>query len=320
MLAEKDIIDEILERMPDFEQASEVHKKTCVQVAQFLNEGDKRLDRLTALESAMESVINTRLDQQGKAPLTPQTRASLATTFEGRDSPGKDKLPEEYRNVLSTVLKTNESQYGFSFNVFLGFVQPDTFRLKLREGVQFKDPTVPGVHGEFTHRLQWYMITAPGGGLSMPQSGWLEFYKWVGTMAHTKVKSNDEADWAKQGLWDALFDRNNHKRANANGPYNTKNSPMDFRSPENLHEYLTGSELNTCPLLKAFLEGRHWKRWNMNLTSDDQRKAKEALQNYVAKKLFNNSVYKTLDEQKRAVVDARLTGQMLFEKNKTHAL
>jgi hypothetical protein len=74
MPTKDEIINEILIRMPDLESASEANKATCVQVAQFLSEGDKRLDRLKALEDAMEFEINKRLTDLSKNKLTDVTK------------------------------------------------------------------------------------------------------------------------------------------------------------------------------------------------------------------------------------------------------
>lgn len=313
MPTKDEIINEILIRMPDFENASEANKDTCVQVAQFLSEGDKRLDRLKALEDAMEFEINKRLAEQSKGKLTDVTKSALVTAFAGRTKAqpivGGSKLAPEYRKILSTVLQKNEQSYSFSFNTFLGYVPEAKFREQLQNGAQFKDPTVPGVHGEFTHRIQWYMITASGGGLTMPADGWLNFYKWVGGVEHTKAATDDKPKWKVLGLWDALFDRNPKKGDNANGPYNTQ-SKKDFRSPENLNLYLLEGKLSTCPLLLAFLQGRFEKRWNMKLISNVETEQQPALENYVAKKLFKKS-YNTLTSEEKIGVNNKLSGHIL---------
>ena len=44
-----------------------------------------------------------------------------------------------------------------------------------------------------------------------------------------------------------------------NGPYNTGNN-SDFRSPENLHEYILGVFPESCPLLTSFMSRRELKR------------------------------------------------------------
>ena len=51
----------------------------------------------------------------------------------------------------------------------------------------------------------------------MPANGWLNFYKWVGGVEHTKAATDDKPKWKVLGLWDALFDRNSKRGDNANG-------------------------------------------------------------------------------------------------------
>jgi Family of unknown function (DUF5636) len=107
-----------------------------------------------------------------------------------------------FQHVLTAVLKANEKRLGFqSAATYLGYVQPEEFRQRLKQGMQFKDPTVPGGHGEFTHRIQWYLITKE---LEPPKGGWVDFYKWIGSVKHTKPVEGDEEDWGELGLWVSL--------------------------------------------------------------------------------------------------------------------
>jgi hypothetical protein len=46
-----------------------------------------------------------------------------------------------------------------SHHVFLGFVRNDDFLELIRQGVLAKDPGAGPLHGDFTHRLQWHVIS-----------------------------------------------------------------------------------------------------------------------------------------------------------------
>ena len=153
-------IEEILERIPEVAEASKEYKETLVEVGTFLKNSGEHLDRtLGALEDAMAEEINSRL-AKGDLPLLDKKSTGEVTELM-KDH--KKKLPGYLQHVLTSVLSKHENDLGFKLYgegenlaaaTYTGFVEPEEFRQRLTQGMQFKDPTVPGGHGEFTHRIQ----------------------------------------------------------------------------------------------------------------------------------------------------------------------
>ena len=303
-----DFIKEIVERMPAVEQASKEYKQTLVEVGTFLEKSGEHLDRtLGALEAAMVKEINSRL-AEGQPQLDDKKSIGDAVA---RLKDHKQKLPGYLQHVLTTVLSKHESDLGFKLfgegenlaaATYTGFVEPEEFRQRLMDGMQFKDPTVPGGHGEFTHRIQWYLIT---NNLKEPPGKWVEFYKWIGTVRHTQAVQGDKPAWKDQGLWDVPVDRNQKGSARKNGPYDTGEN-SDFRSPENLHDYILTTLPESCPLLTSFMSRRELTRKDSGL-----RLSEVAIREYVAKKIFGAG-YDRLYHDDKAVVDEAMKSKLLL--------
>jgi len=310
---------------------SAVHRTyltTCEAISTFLDTG-KTLIAIKQLNDATQQTLGTRLEQiafdlmkvgdRGKR--TDDENLLVDIYFQSKEMkpPIVENLAKEnaqrspvmrrlLSHLLSDTLSKNELTNAFSLGkrgerdqavTYLGFIQPDLFRAQLEQGRQWKDPTVPGGHGEFTHRIQWYMITQS---LPKPQKGWRTFYQWVGQWKHTQSVSTDPAkevaSWLKLGLWDALVDRNRWDRANTNGPYNTS-ARKDFRSPESLHTHLISTDNEVNWLLNAFLTARAKNRAPMIETTKDglTPQAIVARGQYLARKWYGVPL-EQLDENK----------------------
>jgi len=160
----------------------------CTQISEFLKNDAKRFDCFRSLNNEMLKQLNVQekgiLDNPGR----------LNEIIEAVKDPDNrnSEIKKITTHLLSDVLSANEAKCKFSLfpkgvrphgqtTTYLGFVEPDLFRAELTKGRQWKDPTVPVAHGEFTHRIQWYMITTT---LQLPQGDWTAFYKWIGTIKH----------------------------------------------------------------------------------------------------------------------------------------
>ncbi|HET9958481.1 MAG TPA: LirA/MavJ family T4SS effector [Polyangiaceae bacterium] len=276
------IQDEIAALVPGFDAQPTNWKMTCVRIAQFLENGAVLAPNLQALETAMIALMNARL--AGAAAVNPALVAQVFSNRVNQRPLAAPKLPNHMQNVLSEVLGQLELANGLTlFPVggrsasvtMTGVVQPTYFRNQISSGRPFKDPTVPLGHGEFTHRIQWYLVFRT---VRVPQGGWGAFYRWVGRMFAP----------GGLGLWDILFDRNKVGRGGANGPYDTA-AVTDFRSPENLHRHLR--HLVACPVLRGFIEGRHRKRKNQGLIPVNKAAAPgfnndRAMRDYLSRKIF----------------------------------
>jgi len=274
-LTTQEVLDEIEATIPGFVNAQpKPLQMACVRIAEFLENGGILGPDFLALETAMLAEINLRL--AGAALANP---VAIGGIFAGRVNVrpivGGAKLPAHLQGVLSTVLANAETANGLSQVTFTGFVQPTAFRGEVNSGRAFKDPAVPFGHGEFTHRIQWYLVFRR---VLAPRVGWGAFYRWVGTMFNPANTA--------EGLWDILFDRNKVTRAGANGPFNTT-AVSDFRSPENLHKHLR--HLLVCPVLRGFIEGRHRKRKTQGLippNSATNINTDTAMRDYLSRKIF----------------------------------
>ncbi|OAI55109.1 hypothetical protein AYO44_02925 [Planctomycetaceae bacterium SCGC AG-212-F19] len=295
----RSFLDEVDLRIPDFGPPKYPARmvETSEAVAEYLKNGKQLLGRFAQLELAIDTELKIRLKGLRLAypGINPYQRAKDQVAGKAVDAP---PLPKSQQNILTTLLTRNELNNGFQVDpavgsdgspvaVFVGFIKPDIFRRILQAGYPFRDPMVPGGHGEFTHRIQWYLISSPGGLRNDRGGKWGDFYRWLGGVKHTQTFRDPEnpdqakeATWLEFGLWDALCDRNAVGSEWVNGPYNTA-EVTDFRSPENLHKFIVENLATICPLLSGFIKSRE-EAWL------PQRGNKPNLiRNYVAKVLYS---------------------------------
>lgn len=149
--------------------------------------------------------------------------------------------------ALSSVLTAMEKEAGFTLldndqtKIYYAVLDKKTFKSEAQTGMQFKDIINPD-HGEYTHRIQWYVALHSHLKLLTPRPETVNLFKFI----------NSTAD-----LWVWMFDRN--KMDNSNPP-NT-DSPHDFRCPENFNNWLTeDAQTKAYPLLCHFLSERRKKR------------------------------------------------------------
>ena len=189
-------------------------------------------------------------------------------------------LSEMERRRGFTVVNVDSAEHGPLARVplYTGFVQPPQFLEMVRLGSHWKDPTVPGDHGEFTHRIQWYMLLTINSNESRETGGQdiVNIYKSIGKWFIPPSEHTPDNDGKGRYLsvWDCLFDRSRAGTGKLASYYETK-SELDFRSPENLHLFLMKDETaESYPLLCALVTGRHAKRVLQGL--NDEQKVKKA--------------------------------------------
>jgi len=141
-----------------------------------------------------------------------------------------------------------------------GFVEATNFNKQLTKRSHWKDPGALLIHGEFTHRIQWYAIVR---GLLPNGNDAADVFESIGQYTGTFARP----EGGKLYLWDALCDRTNKKDVSfENDEFKTFDAPgrgKDFRSPENLNFYLMEREGEIAarwPLLRDFLKARYLKR------------------------------------------------------------
>jgi hypothetical protein len=127
-----------------------------------------------------------------------------------------------------------------------GFVNRDKFRTHLFEpGYHWKDPGVGWRHGEFTHRVQWYIVTQVNRWEPFLARSPLEIFKMFADNLCTGVKARN-----RETVWDAVFDRLDPARE-------------DFRTPEIMHTWFkepAQQDDDHVGILAQLIAGRAMKR------------------------------------------------------------
>jgi hypothetical protein len=208
-----------------------------VRIGSYLSQGFAKQGMKTALvdlDKAMESEINKWYQKRSRALeyFTKQKKALEEKTPIDKDT--------DFSKLLNRALQKFERDHGFTVSekltTFGAFCLPSVFNDTLKNKMHFKDVVSQG-HGEFTHRLQWYMVIKAG---AIKSSINQEANVYAGIAPWQKGKTN---------LWTFLFDQPD------------EGEPTDFRCPEKLHRWLIGdSDPEFCPLLRAFLRSRNAKR------------------------------------------------------------
>ena len=187
----------------------------------------------------------------------------------------RDKYGLRDKGVLARVLRTKEQSHGFraaprEIPIWTGVVSEATFLNTISQGHVMKDVGVSFQHGEYTHRIQWYIVM-----VDYEQNGALyhktplELYKTIYRLGPTARPTGN-----RMNMWDCLFDRASfddwgEHQVTYPDPGNyfmarTPGSVFDcvFTCPENLNAYLLDPELGGLRLkhLHAVLRRRHNKR------------------------------------------------------------
>jgi len=296
--------------------------QSCAHIGDLLESGPGSAlikKALESLDTLLFQLIDGRLSEETKKSLKPEQRraATVSTAKAGAFKPKNSKERTEisgalvpkttegkdpFSKVLVTVLGTYEKDCAYPANAdahfhprlfYVGFLQRDPFLNNIAAGNHWKDVGASAQHGEFTHRLQWYVVAASG---VIPKNKVGEVYRKVGAF---RDQAKDADGFDQRDLWARLCDRPNPLKSK--GMKGGTDKLTDFRSPENFNDYLRGPEgAKLCPLLNAFLSARFAKRAGggegENFPSEPQMKA------YYARKKFKRS-YAELEAMQRQDVD-----------------
>ncbi|HEX8699926.1 MAG TPA: LirA/MavJ family T4SS effector [Myxococcaceae bacterium] len=233
---------------------------------QFISDGLTHLDK--ALVAATGGV-NTQSSTESYFKGMEQFHKTGASFTKADDT-------SPLRGALSKVLLASQQRGGFATDMQVTIAKStDTASLEnikafanLQKTAQhFKDINAGADHGEFTHQIQWYMLTE---GWALVQEKMVEAYKEAngGTSPGSSLSISTPGDLmtavgatgtAAVGLWPMLFDRVD---ASVNGVYVLTTDltvTIEGRSPEKLHLHMRHMS-NTYPTLRAFLRARYAKR------------------------------------------------------------
>ncbi len=254
------------------------------QIGALLTDESRCLEHLKALDEEMaKELLNSKI--------TGNPSAIQRIPLEGRDTASPDKPSQEskeklakadwekirttkFHKLLHRVLFRFEQTWGFNVDEFgvptlTGFIYPTVFNDELiKKARHFKDPGAEVIHGEYTHRLQWFIICrehATGGPYRLngtPKKRFCnmaEYSTWFDKRPEYLKENAPEA--AMVTMWDFLVDC-----VRSWSPQKDSNFLSDsFRSPEYLNLYLTDSTRETqktypLPVLTAYLTERFNKR------------------------------------------------------------
>lgn len=218
------------------------------------------IEALRELESAMVKEIGGWwvLNDKGQAAIKYFEDKSAALKNEK-----KPKKDTDFRKLMTKALSEFERTHSFVVPekppVFAGFVFGNVFKETIKARMHFKDVGAGARHGEYTHRIQWYVLTKAGALVTVDprDAGYVYggIHRWL-----NRVRPDRQS---LIQLWNYMFDM----AVDAV-------DETDFRSPERFNEWLTGqADENVCPLLRGFLRSRQTKRQSYNMEA------------YLAKKL-----------------------------------
>jgi Family of unknown function (DUF5636) len=156
----------------------------------------------------------------------------------------------------------------------------------LKKRRPFKDPGAGAEHGEYTHRIQWFVVCTSSiytDNCDRPPG---DVYEHIGRWFFPNVKnkkSTTDADRSNLSMWDALVDR-------AGLPFNQfpYDGDLDFRNPNKFHPWMLGKEAQgdkNFPILYAYLTARFNKR------------PKIYPQDYLSRKLYGKSYAELFEEE-----------------------
>lgn len=306
----------------------------CAAVGALLEEGAKSNQVKAALESLdkrMFELIRQRIDAvafkgaesakefQGQSPDKVHRTVvgglvNQGGGFQPKANAQKQKVLDQlspftqgenpFRKVLVTVLAADEADCAYPANqdvnfhprYYTGLVGREPFLDTIASGQHWKDVGASPLHGEYTHRLQWFVVAHSG---VVPRNTVGELYRFIGQF---KTQSRVADRLGQADLWPRLCDR---PRADTGvgKPGNAVNAD-DFRAPEHFTQFMLKTK--DYPILSAFISARYGKRLK-GLGNDTDFPGPVSMQDYTARKLFGGSM-KDLDDNEAEAVRGLTSG------------
>jgi hypothetical protein len=267
-------------------------------IASYLSDPQQYSLALKKLNDEMEVLYSHRLERA--YPFYARHAAAFATHFVNqndyrylnkayktnkprelweREQIQAEQAIQQFKKLLTETLAKNELKHGFTIadinpttDIIVGL--PERFNDLLRNKKPFKDIGAGYQHGEYSHRIQWYLITQirnlnnPAATIYEKLPGWSTKY------VEEYSKPRTQRDFY---MWEFLVDRDGVPTNAALIPFKTAEQ-TDFRAPSNLNRWLCDEvQSETYQWLHSSLK----RRW-------DKRSA-QILIVYVANKKFQKS-------------------------------
>ncbi|AMB84774.1 hypothetical protein AWM79_05405 [Pseudomonas agarici] len=316
------------------------------QIGAHLSSVDNCREQLKKLDAEMSAILIHRIaEMRGKLQrignsLSLDTLHDLLKTLAGArnnrfgvnlNSPQMSGyLPvakELFSKLLTEALGRWEEKSGFDVDHYFGLgdrrpadimhgIPGSLFNQQLADGRPFKDLGAGPAHGEYSHRIQWYII---GNGLPLRNAGdvYRDVKRWIsvgGLLNHaaqenleqttTSVFSDLGTGAYRRYLWEYLFDRDGDPPNATTIAF--KAEKKDFRAPSNLNAHLRDLNCNDYPLLSWCVIDRYKKRTDP---------ARIAVEDYFLKKVPDNSDFLNLKNGDATTQVA--AGKGLFIRRKT---
>jgi len=209
----------------------------------------------TELNEAIRPLLNPKRKAKANEKIytIDEIKAKFAdiTQLKSQEQIDFQQSKQLFSKLLTTLFSDFEKKL-FETNplLYVANVDPVDFRSNVNKGYGWKDPAFPGDHGEFNHRLQWYLIHSAR--IIADDESFVKLYQFMGRQEIVYQVKRD----ITLGLWDAIFDR-----AGNDSPFQPI-SAEDFRSPETLGKFIQNDETfaKNYPFLATFLRMRYQKR------------------------------------------------------------
>lgn len=235
-----------------------------VTIGSYLSDPNQYRPELQLLENEVTQALDARIDAvapQASALQVVRMRVQLMDQY--RDGILPD-IPRKqfFSKLLSGVLERFETEAAFalgdrgSADIILGNLL-GKFNQELRQGRPLKDVGAGAGHGEYSHRIQWYLV------------GKSDHLRYATSMIYRDVanhRSPEKIGGSYQYLWMYLFDRDGTDGNAMVVPFKA-NVITDFRAPSNVNGYLRGDSNLHYPLLRLLLAKRYEKRQGLELVS-----------------------------------------------------
>lgn len=171
------------------------------------------------------------------------------------------------KGVLAAVLRDKESRHGFKAGVqevptLTGVISGEKFLMIVDQGRPMKDVGVSRDHGEYTHRIQWYIIMVDHE-RSKYKHAPLELYRHI-----YKLGPPINPGPLKSSMWDCLFDRPGYDQPSPEDDMEDYMREREtryhshFTCPENLNRFLLDAQtgMKRLPFLWKCMSVRDAKR------------------------------------------------------------
>jgi hypothetical protein len=260
--------------------------KAFAAIGAILTDPEEVTNGLRRLETAMLSHIpvSSLAKLVGYAKKSSEKQAQDLIEYYQK---GGTQKPKGLGSLLAKALEAAERAYKISGTpaTITANVAPQTFVDELlKQRRPFKDPGAGVEHGEYTHRIQWFIVCTSSDYTDNCDKTPGDVYEHIGKWFFPAVtNTKTEAPVSNLSMWDALVDR-------AGAPANQfpDEGKLDFRNPNKFHPWMLGNEAQgekNFPILYAYLSARAKKRKEIDPVE------------YLSQKLYGKSYVELFNEE-----------------------